>query len=61
MLLFLEETDETTIDPLDMTLLKERKRALVKENNILHAKLEILLEMLAETTAEAKLQTMLNK
>jgi hypothetical protein len=61
LLLFLEETDETTIDPLDMTLLKERKRALVKENNILHAKLEILLEMLAETTAEAKLQTMLNK
>jgi hypothetical protein len=61
LLLFLEETDETTIDSLDMTLLKERKRALVKENNILHAKLDILLEMLAETTAEAKLQTMSNK
>jgi hypothetical protein len=34
---------------------------LEKENNILRAKLDILLEMLAEITAEEKLQTISNK
>ncbi len=44
-----------------MAVLKRRRRALEKENNILRAKLDILLEMLAEITAEEKLQTISNK
>ena len=44
-----------------MAALKERKRALEMENSILQTKLEILLEMLAETTAETELRLMPNK
>jgi len=61
LLLFSEEIYKTTIDSSNMAVLKRRRRALEKENNILHAKLDILLEMLAEITAEEKLQTTSNK
>jgi hypothetical protein len=61
LLLFSEEIYKTTIDSSNMAVLKRRRRALEKENNILRAKLDILLEMLAEITAEEKLQTISNK
>jgi len=39
-----------------MTKLEKKKRELEEDNNILRAKMEILLEMLAEVTAEHELR-----
>jgi hypothetical protein len=44
-----------------MGVLEKRKRQLEKDNDILRVKLDILLEMLAEVTAEEQLQQTSNK
>jgi len=44
-----------------MAILENRKHLLEKDNSILRAKLDIILEMLAEVTAEEKLQQTSNK
>ncbi|CAF3360130.1 unnamed protein product [Rotaria sp. Silwood1] len=48
--------DGTSIEPADMTKLEKQRNELEKDNSILRTKLDILLEMLAETTAEKSLQ-----
>lgn len=50
-----EETNESEMDLRNLAELKKKRHLLLKENQILHAKLNILLEMLAEVTAEEKL------
>lgn len=50
-----EETNENAPDLCNLAELKKKRHLLLKENQILHAKLNILLEMLAEVTAEEKL------
>jgi hypothetical protein len=44
-----------------MATLEKRKHLLEKDNSILRAKLDIILEMLAEVTAEEELQQISNK
>jgi hypothetical protein len=44
-----------------MGVLEKRKRQLEKDNDILRVKLDILLEMLAEVTAEEQLRQISNK
>ncbi|CAF0809982.1 unnamed protein product [Rotaria sordida] len=47
--------DETTIESKDMTALEKQRCELEKDNTILRTKLDMLLEMLAEVTAEGEL------
>ncbi len=54
-------SEETKIDSHDMATLEKRKHLLEKDNSILRAKLDIILEMLAEVTAEEELQQIFNK
>jgi hypothetical protein len=44
-----------------MVILQKRKRELEKANSILRVKLDILLDMLAEVTAEEELQQISDK
>ncbi|CAF1608538.1 unnamed protein product [Rotaria magnacalcarata] len=46
----------TAVSAREMTKLEKRKRELEEDNNILRTKLDILLEMLAEVTAEHELR-----
>ncbi len=46
----------TMVSSREMTKWEKTKRELEEDNNILRAKLESLLEMLAETTAEYELR-----
>jgi hypothetical protein len=50
------ETDPTTINCLNVNVLETKKQELEEDNNILRIKLEFLLEMLAQVTAEDQLQ-----
>jgi hypothetical protein len=51
-----EETDATAINCLNVNVLETKKQELEEDNNILRIKLEFLLEMLAQVTAEDRLQ-----
>jgi hypothetical protein len=54
--LYTDGTIGTTVSSREMTKLEKKKRELEEDNNILRAKMEILLEMLAEVTAEHELR-----
>jgi hypothetical protein len=56
MSLYIDGTIGTTVSSREMTKLEKKKRELEEDNNILRAKMEILLEMLAEVTAEHELR-----
>ncbi|CAF2879281.1 unnamed protein product [Rotaria sp. Silwood2] len=53
--------DETTIEPKDIATLENQRCELEKDNDILRTKLDMLLEMLAQVTAEQELQKELDQ
>ncbi len=55
-LLFIDGTVGTAVSSREMGKLEKKKRELEEDNNVLRTKLDILLEMLAEVTAETELR-----
>ena len=56
MFLYIDGTVGTVVSSREMGKLEKKKRELEEDNNMLRAKLDILLEMLAEVTAEHELR-----
>jgi hypothetical protein len=54
--LFIDGTVSTAVSSREMGKLEKKKRELEEDNNLLRTKLDILLEMLAEVTAEHELR-----